>query len=95
MSAVRSDIPAPVPEQKAPAVEEPIFFTHGQCRYYPCHKADFALNCLFCFCPLYARDDCPGSPRYLPSGLKDCSACLFPHKAENHGLLMARLRLGK
>lgn len=58
------------------------FFTNKQCEYYPCHEVD-ELNCLFCYCPLYHRDDCPGTPEYV--GItKDCSNCAFPHKPENY-----------
>lgn len=57
------------------------------CEFFPCHKgadpADF--NCLFCYCPLYALGDrCGGSFTYTPDGVKDCSACLFPHRPENY-----------
>ena len=68
-----------------------IFFSHRKCVYYPCHQADFALNCVFCFCPLYSKPSCPGQPRYLASGIKDCSACAFPHQKDNYHLLIAEL----
>ena len=58
------------------------FFRNTDCEYFPCHKVDDTenFNCLFCFCPLYHMVDCPGSPEYLPNGIKDCSNCTLPHK---------------
>ena len=63
------------------------FFFFFQCEYFPCHeKADPEnFNCLFCYCPLYALgDQCGGNFRYLENGIKDCSACLKPHRKENY-----------
>ncbi|MBR5874133.1 MAG: metal-binding protein [Oscillospiraceae bacterium] len=70
------------------------FFNNSRCEYYPCHKADFPLNCLFCFCPLYSKDKCPGTPRYIivnGAKIKDCSDCVFPHKAENYETILKLL----
>ena len=71
------------------------FFENRACEYYPCHSLEEgrALNCLFCYCPLYPyRGDCGGDCEILPSGIKDCSPCLFPHRKENYDALMARLK---
>ena len=58
------------------------YFANKECPYYPCHEkasGEF-FNCLFCYCPLYARgDQCGGNYRYTEEGVKDCSACLLPH----------------
>ena len=70
------------------------FFCNTACRYYPCHKGVEEINCLFCFCPLYALPACPGTPAYIESGgarIKDCSACTFPHRAENYDKVLACL----
>ena len=40
------------------------FFANKDCEYYPCHKMEGDLNCLFCYCPLYHLEDCPGNPTY-------------------------------
>ncbi len=70
------------------------FFSNRACEYFPCHPtedtADF--NCLFCYCPLYTLPDCGGAFRMLESGIKDCSACLLPHKAAQYETILARLR---
>ncbi len=58
------------------------FFSHKDCEFYPCHKIseDEELNCLFCYCPLYALGDkCGGNYVYLENGIKDCSNCKLPH----------------
>ena len=71
------------------------FFCKNACRYYPCHEGLKAINCLFCFCPLYPMAHCPGTPAYIESGgarIKDCSACVFPHREENYDKVLACLR---
>lgn len=68
------------------------YFSNRECEYFPCHKnADTEnFNCLFCYCPLYVLGDkCGGNFRYLPNGNKDCSKCLYPHKAENYEKITA------
>ena len=63
------------------------FFQNKECEYFPCHKcADTeTFNCLFCYCPLYALgENCGGNFTYTADGIKDCSACLIPHRKENY-----------
>ena len=70
------------------------FFQNKNCEYFPCHKgADpETFNCLFCYCPLYAlKDQCGGNCTFLESGVKDCSKCLIPHRAENYDWMMSRM----
>ena len=68
-------------ERKWKHMNSSRFYRNADCEYYPCHKvADTEnFNCLFCFCPLYSMVNCPGTPEYLPNGLKDCTNCLLPH----------------
>ncbi len=71
------------------------FFRHEKCEYFPCHKGvdpeDF--NCLFCYCPLYAKGrECGGNFRYTEKGIKDCSNCTVPHRRENYGLVISKLK---
>jgi len=70
------------------------FFANRECEYYPCHAIDDSeeLNCLFCYCPLYTRDDCGGDFCITANGIKDCSACLVPHRRENYDEIIRRLR---
>lgn len=68
------------------------FFQHRECEYFPCHSgiAQEDFNCLFCFCPLYALGRrCGGSFRYA-GGVKDCSACAFPHRRESYARIVGR-----
>lgn len=70
------------------------YFQNKECEYFPCHKgADREnFNCLFCFCPLYALgDQCGGSFTYTEDGIKDCSGCLKPHRAENYDKIMGKM----
>lgn len=63
------------------------YFQNRECEYFPCHEGAKAedFNCLFCFCPLYALGkNCGGKFAYLENGIKDCSACLLPHRAKNY-----------
>ncbi len=71
------------------------FFANTACPYYPCHKTTAAINCLFCYCPLYFLDDCPGHCTWLSTGdgvVKDCSGCVFPHVPENYEKVLECLR---
>ena len=68
-------------------------FTNTDCEYYPCHKTsgDTELNCLFCYCPLYALSDkCGGNFVFLPDGTKDCSQCLLPHTEGGYEYVMTK-----
>ena len=69
------------------------FTQNRACEYFPCHKGvpETEFNCLFCYCPLYALGEkCGGGFKYLPSGVKDCTDCVFPHKKENYRAVLAR-----
>ena len=68
------------------------FFRNLECEFFPCHKTDDPerFNCLFCFCPLYHMADCGGD--YVNyDGVKDCSACTYPHDPANYDEICARL----
>lgn len=58
-------------------------FINKQCEYYPCHNSK-NINCLFCFCPLYAYKNCGGQFLILKNGIKDCSSCLIPHSNQGY-----------
>ncbi|MBQ8558914.1 MAG: metal-binding protein [Tyzzerella sp.] len=67
------------------------FFENKECKYFPCHEGVEDFNCLFCYCPLYSKEHCPGSPQYIETGkqkIKDCSKCLFPHQPENYDIIL-------
>ena len=64
-------------------------FEHKKCEYYPCHKVK-RMNCLFCFCPLYAYD-CGGDFIILKNGVKDCSGCNLPHEEKGYDYITAFL----
>ena len=71
------------------------FFEHRECDYYPCHQGIEELNCLFCYCPMYHLDRCPGEPKYkVRDGktIKVCTGCTFPHRAENYDRIMEMIR---
>ena len=61
------------------------FFQHRSCEYFPCHPgADpESFSCLFCYCPLYVLGArCGGNFKMTDSGIKDCSACMVPHRTD-------------
>ena len=69
------------------------FFQNRNCEHFPCHTGvpEEEFNCLFCYCPLYALGErCGGAFRYLSSGVKDCSACGFPHLRRNYEKVIGR-----
>lgn len=66
------------------------YFENHACKYYPCHEGMENMNCLFCYCPLYALEACPGDYHYIESNgkrVKECTACTFPHRAENYEII--------
>lgn len=71
------------------------YFENIECEFYPCHKKDFdGFNCLFCFCPLYFKEKCIGTPKYINADgktVKDCSECALPHKKENYDAIIRLL----
>ena len=71
------------------------FFANTECRFYPCHSGIEEINCLFCYCPLYHLEDCPGSPSFIEKdgrSIKVCTDCTFPHMAENYDTVVETLR---
>ena len=70
------------------------FFQHRGCEFFPCHEGveEGQFSCLFCYCPLYCLGDkCGGAFRYTESGIKDCSACLRPHRRENYNAICGKM----
>lgn len=71
------------------------FFENKECKYYPCHSGVEELNCLFCYCPLYRMENCPGRPQYKEKNgrkFKICQNCDFPHRAENYDAIINILK---
>lgn len=71
------------------------FFENRECQYFPCHKGLEDFNCLFCYCPMYLREDCPGNPKYIEKTgkkIKACSDCTFPHRSENYDKMIQLLK---
>ena len=70
------------------------FFQNRECEYFPCHAGadEKSFSCLFCYCPLYALgDSCGGNFTYTQQGIKDCSACLVPHRRENYERILQKM----
>lgn len=71
------------------------FFENKICEAHPCHDMGDheGLNCLFCYCPLYALGpECGGEFTYTPKGIKDCSLCTLPHIRDNYGYINERFK---
>ena len=69
-------------------------FANRECKYYPCHSGMQDINCIFCYCPLYNLEECPGKYKFIESKgkmVKECTECTFPHEAENYDLIIALL----
>ena len=71
------------------------FFENKECKYFPCHEGVDDFNCLFCYCPLYHLENCPGNPIYKEKEdrkMKVCKNCTFPHKPENYDVVVGRIK---
>lgn len=71
------------------------FFSNRECKYYPCHQGIGEMNCLFCYCPLYRLEKCPGNPEFIEKNgrsIKACTNCTFPHRAENYDKIIEILK---
>lgn len=71
------------------------YFENHQCKYYPCHKGEAHINCLFCYCPMYRLAECPGNPEYIERDgrqIKNCVNCTFPHQYDNYEYVMKTLK---
>lgn len=74
------------------------YFENRDCQYYPCHEGSEEMNCLFCYCPLYFLEHCPGTPEYIKTKeqeIKSCMNCSFPHEPQNYDIIMQFLKKGK
>ena len=71
------------------------YFENKKCEFYPCHKLD-AVNCLFCFCPLYNHAECGGNYNMIKGGdgktIKDCSDCIIPHSDIGYEYVIDKLK---
>ena len=71
------------------------FFANKACKYYPCHQGLKDFNCLFCYCPFYLKEKCPGKPQFWKKGekiIKDCTDCTFPHRPESYDVIIKWIR---
>ena len=71
------------------------FFENKECKYFPCHEGLETFNCLFCYCPMYCIEKCPGTPGYIERDgrkIKVCTACNFPHRPESYDVVVEVLR---
>lgn len=74
-------------ENRAMRSNSYCFFENRECEYFPCHERLEDFNCLFCYCPLYSMEKCPGEPRYIEregQRIKECTYCTYPHQPENY-----------
>lgn len=71
------------------------FFENRECQYFPCHKGLKEFNCLFCYCPMYGKTHCPGSPEYIEKNgrkIKVCTNCNFPHHPNHYDAIIQTLK---
>ena len=64
------------------------YFENKACKYYPCHADIDHINCLFCYCPLYTQENCPGTYRYLNT---ERAICVHEEGSENPTMLDSRI----
>ena len=66
------------------------YFENRDCKYYPCHDIEH-MNCLFCYCPLYSLEHCPGIYEFTEvqgKQIKSCMNCTFPHDPDNYDVII-------
>lgn len=71
------------------------FFENKDCKYFPCHQGLEDFNCLFCYCPMYCKQNCLGHPEYKEirgKVIKVCTNCTFPHVPEHYDDIMTFLK---
>ena len=51
------------------------FFQNNKCKFFPCHKGLTDFNCLFCYCPLYHLENCPGNHYFKEKNGKALKVC--------------------
>lgn len=71
------------------------FFQNKDCEYFPCHSLEDGeeLNCLFCYCPLYALGkQCGGDFIYKENGIKSCVNCTKPHDKNGYEHVMSHMK---
>ena len=74
-------------------VRHSSYFLNKECEYYPCHDLpEESFSCMFCYCPLYDMEDCGGEYTITDKGVKNCRNCIFPHKRENYGAVIKKLK---
>lgn len=75
------------------------YFENRECKYYPCHSGLDHINCMFCYCPFYAWEKCPGVNEYKVSKsgnrVKVCTNCIFAHDANSYDRVMEILQMGE
>lgn len=72
------------PVERTPKGFKRSGYPNERCGYYPCHHE--GQSCLFCYCPLYDIEDCPGTPKYVEvegRKIKDCSDCGWRYDPAN------------
>ena len=73
------------------------FYQNKQCEYFPCHDVadSSSFNCLFCYCPLYLKENCLGHPDYILNAkgqrIRDCSGCTVVHRPEMYEKVLEQL----
>lgn len=74
-------------------VIENTYFSHRECKHYPCHNINHMgeINCIFCYCPLYHMN-CDGDFIILKNGIKDCSHCILPHSLAGYDYVVNKLK---
>ena len=76
------------PTTKKKYVNSYLYFENRDCCFFPCHSdCNDGHNCMFCRCPMYYNDKCPGISNkdaiILENGVKDCTKCDWNHRYSN------------
>jgi len=78
------------------------YYENKACQFFPCHEDVWeeqgVHNCLFCYCPLYFKEDCGGDftmvEEVKPLYVKDCSNCTKNHDKDSYEFIVVRYLFG-
>ena len=68
------------------------YFENKECEFYPCHQRVKNFSCLFCYCPIYHKENC-GGDFTTTQGVKDCTNCTFPHEKSNYDKITEKINI--
>lgn len=64
------------------------FFANRSCKFFPCHKGLYDLNCIWCYCPIFQYRE----TNAICQVCGPCEQCTFPHRPKNYDKMIKMLK---